>query len=39
MPFAFRRYEDAILACTGIDSPPGLTHSGLYDTVVAMDYS
>ena len=33
--FAFRRYEDASLAYTGIDSHPGLTHYGLYDTVVA----
>ena len=35
--FAFRRYEDASLAYTGVDSHPGLTHYGLYDTVVAMD--
>jgi hypothetical protein len=35
--FAFRRYEDASLAYTGIDSHPGLTHYGLYDTVVARD--
>jgi hypothetical protein len=33
--FAFRRYEDASLRYTGIDSHPGLTHYGLYDTVVA----
>jgi len=33
--FAFRRYEDSSLAYTGIDSHPGLTHYGLYDTVVA----
>ena len=32
--FAFRRYEDASLRYTGIDSHPGLTHIGLYDTVV-----
>ena len=35
--FAFRRYEDSSLAYTGIDSHPGLTHFGLYDTVVARD--
>jgi hypothetical protein len=35
--FAFRRYEDASLAYTGIDSHPNLTHYGLYDTVVARD--
>ena len=35
--FAFRRYEDASLRYTGIDSHEGLTHYGLYDTVVAMD--
>jgi hypothetical protein len=35
--FAFRRYEDASLAYTGIDSHPGLTHVGLYDTVVARE--
>jgi hypothetical protein len=33
--FAFRRYEDASLRYTGIDSHPNLTHYGLYDTVVA----
>ncbi len=33
--FAFRRYEDASLFYTGIESHPGLTHYGLYDTVVA----
>ena len=32
--FAFRRYEDASLSYTGIESHPGLTHYGLYDTVV-----
>ena len=37
--FAFRRYEDASLAYTGIDSHPNLTHYGLYDTVVARDLS
>ncbi len=36
--FAFRRYEDASLAYTGIDSHPGLTHYGLYDTVVAREH-
>ncbi|MCK8671622.1 restriction endonuclease, partial [Rhodococcus sp. HM1] len=35
--FAFRRYEDASLSYTGIDSHPGLRHYGLYDTVVAAD--
>ncbi|MEZ5717435.1 MAG: hypothetical protein R3E55_02905 [Burkholderiaceae bacterium] len=35
--FAFRRYEDASLRYTGIPSHDGLTHYGLYDTVVAKD--
>jgi hypothetical protein len=35
--FAFRRYEDASLRYTGIDSHQGLTHYGLYDTVVARE--
>jgi hypothetical protein len=35
--FAFRRYEDASLRYTGIDSHPGLNHYGLYDTVVARE--
>lgn len=35
--FAFRRYEDASLRYTGIDSHPGLSHYGLYDTVMARD--
>lgn len=35
--FAFRRYEDASLRYTGIDSHPGLAHYGLYDTVVAKE--
>ncbi len=35
--FAFRRYEDASLRYTGIDSHQGLTQYGLYDTVVAKD--
>jgi hypothetical protein len=35
--FAFRRYEDASLYYTGIESHKGLTHYGLYDTVVAID--
>ena len=34
--FAFRRYEEASLRYTGIDSHEGLTHYGLYDTVVAI---
>ena len=33
--FAFRRYEDSSLSYTGIASHEGLTHYGLYDTVVA----
>jgi hypothetical protein len=32
--FAFRRYEDASLSYTGIDSHEGVAHVGLYDTVV-----
>jgi len=35
--FAFRRYEDASLRYTGIESHDGLSHYGLYDTVVAKD--
>ena len=35
--FAFRRYEDASLRYTGIESHQGLTHFGLYDTVVARE--
>jgi len=35
--FAFRRYEDASLRYTGIESHEGLTHYGLYDTVVARE--
>lgn len=35
--FAFRRYEDASLRYTGIDSHEGLSHYGLYNTVVAID--
>lgn len=30
--FAFRRYEDASVSHTGIDSHLGLSHVGLYDT-------
>jgi hypothetical protein len=33
--FAFRRYEDASLRYTGLESHEGLTHYGLYDTVIA----
>ena len=33
--FAFRRYEDASLRYTGVESHEGLSHIGLYDTVVA----
>jgi len=36
--FAFRRYEDASLRYTGIESHEGLTRYGLYDTVVAKEY-
>ena len=35
--FAFRRYEDASLRYTGLESHDGLTHYGLYDTVVAKE--
>lgn len=35
--FAFRRYEDASLKYTGIESHDGLRHYGLYDTVVAVE--
>jgi hypothetical protein len=35
--FAFRRYEDASLRYTGLDSHEGLTHYGLYDTVVGRE--
>lgn len=35
--FAFRRYEDASLRYTGIESHDSLTHYGLYDTVVARE--
>ena len=35
--FAFRRYEDASLRYTGIESHEGLMYYGLYDTVVAKD--
>lgn len=35
--FAFRRYEDASLRYTGIDSHPGLAHYGLWDTVVSKE--
>ena len=35
--FAFRRYEDASLSYTGIDSHEDLRNYGLYDTVVARD--
>ena len=37
--FAFRRYEDASLRYTGIESHEGLSHYGLYDTVVAREES
>jgi hypothetical protein len=33
--FAFRRYEDASLRYTGIESHEGLSHYALWDTVVA----
>jgi hypothetical protein len=35
--FAFRRYEDASLSYTGLDSHEDLRHYGLYDTVVARE--
>lgn len=35
--FAFRRYEDASLSYTGIESHKGLRHYGLYDTVIAVE--
>jgi hypothetical protein len=35
--FAFRRYEEASLSYTGIDSHENLTHYGGYDTVVAKE--
>lgn len=35
--FAFRRYEDASLRYTGIESHEGLTNYGLYDTVLAIE--
>jgi hypothetical protein len=35
--FAFRRYEDASLSYTGIDSHPKLRQYGLYDTVIAVE--
>lgn len=35
--FAFRRYEDASLNYTGIESHEGLRHYGLYDTVIAVE--
>lgn len=35
--FAFRRYEDASLRYTGIESHEGLSRIGLYDTVVARE--
>jgi hypothetical protein len=34
--FAFRRYEDASLRYTGIESHEGLTRYGLYDTVIGV---
>jgi len=35
--FAFRRYEDASLRYTGLNSHDGITQYGLYDTVVAVE--
>ena len=37
--FAFRRYEDASLRYTGINSHEGLTHVGGFDTVTAIEES
>ena len=34
--FGFRRYEDASLRYTGIESHAGLSHYGLFNTVVAI---
>ena len=34
--FAFRRYEDASLRYTGIESHEELTHYGFYDTVIGV---
>ena len=36
--FYFRRYEDASLSYTGIESHPGLTRIGGYDTVVGKEH-
>ncbi len=35
--FAFRRYEDASLRSTGIESHKGLSKYGLYDTIIAKE--
>lgn len=35
--FAFRRYEDASLSYTGLESHEGLRRYGLFDTVVAVE--
>ena len=35
--FAFRRYEDASLSYSGIESHSGLRRYGLFDTVVAVE--
>lgn len=35
--FAFRRYQDASLRYTGVESHEGIGRVGLYDTVVAVD--
>lgn len=35
--YAFRRYEDASLSYTGIESHPGTQRVGLYDTVIVED--
>ena len=35
--FAFRRYENASLAYTGIENHEGLRQIGGYDTVVAVE--
>ena len=37
MPLTPWVYEDSSQHYTGIDSHPGLTHYGLYDTVVARE--
>jgi hypothetical protein len=35
--FAFRRYEDASLRYTGVESHEGLSQYGLFNTVVSIE--